>query len=270
MVVLITESPEEGSRAAARLVSRAIKNSPALRLGLAAGNTPTGLYRNLVLLHQSNELDFSLVRIFSLDEFIALPAGSPNSFRSFFHRHLLDHVNLDPAHLHLLNGQTDEDLGRYCSGYEQGIRDHGGIDLQILGVGRNGHVGFNEPGSSLHSRTRIILLSATTRRTFVRPFDRAEIPEWAMTMGVGTILESRALLLLAFGEQKASAVAKAVEGPLTASLPASAIQLHPFVILVLDQKAASSLKHKKHYQREASRADVLLPEWLRDGEGGVH
>lgn len=263
MVVLITKSPEEGSRTAARLVGRAIKNNPALRLGLAAGKTPTGLYSNLVSLHKSNDLDCSLVRIFSLDEFIGLPGGSPNNFHSFFRRHLLDHINTDPAHLHLLNGQTDEDMGTYCSDYEKIIQIHGGIDLQILGIGRNGHVGFNEPGSSLQSRTRISLLSATTRRSYVRLFGRTQVPEWAVTMGVGTILEARVLLLLAFGEQKAAAVAKAVEGPLTASLPASAIQLHPFVILVLDQKAASSLKHTKHYHREASRAEVQLPDWLR-------
>ena len=268
MVVLVTESPEQGSRAAARLVGRAIKNNPALRLGLAAGNTPTGLHRNLVRLYTSNDLDFSRVRIFSLDEFLRLPSADPNSFHSFLHHHLLDHINTDPAHLHLLNGQTDEDIGAYCSGYEKSIRDHGGIDLQILGIGRNGHLGFNEPGAGLHSRTRISLLSASTRRMTGRLFKQAQVPECAVTMGIGTILEARALLLLAFGEQKAAAVAKAIEGSLTASTPTSAIQLHPLVILVLDQKAASSLKHKNHYQREASRADMLLPDWLRNEKAG--
>ncbi len=263
MVALITDSVEEGSRAAARLVGQAIKNNPALRLGLAAGNTPTGLYRNLVDLHRSERLDFSQVGIFSLDEFLGLPSSSANSYHAFFHQHLLDHVNIDPTHLHLLNGQADEDIASYCSSYEQLIRDHGGIDLQILGIGRNGHLGFNEPGSSLNSRTRISLLSASTRRNMARLFNHAHVPEWAVTMGLGTIREARALLLLAFGKQKAAAVAKALEGPLSASTPASSMQLHPTSILVLDRKAASCLKGKEYYRREASQLKVLLPAWLR-------
>jgi glucosamine-6-phosphate deaminase len=261
-MVLITDSAEEGSRTAAHLVGRAITNHPRLRLGLAAGNTPTGLYRHLVSLHQSNRLDFSLVRIFSLDEFLGLPTRSPNTFRSFYQRHLLDHVNINPAHVHLLKAETDKEIGSYCESYERMIREQGGIDLQILGIGRNGHLGFNEPGSSLRSRTRMTFLSAATRRANAPHFNRETVPEWAVTMGLGTILEARVLLLLAFGEEKAVAVAKAVEGPLTASLPASALQLHSTPILILDPKAASRLKNKAYYRREAAGWEMLLPDWL--------
>jgi glucosamine-6-phosphate deaminase len=262
-MVLITDNAEEGSRTAARLVGQAIIHRPALRLGLAAGNTPTGLYRHLVSLHKSDQLDFSRVSIFGLDEFLGLPGHSPNSFRAFYQEHLLDHININPTHLHLLKGETDKEIGSYCDSYERMIREQGGIDLQILGIGRNGHLGFNEPGSSLRSRTRMTLLSAATRRANARQFNRENVPEWAVTMGLGTILEARVLLLLAFGEEKAAAVAKAVEGPLTTSVPASAVQLHPTAILILDRKAALRLKNTTYYRAEASRIQALLPDWLR-------
>src|SRR5215471_5695886 len=262
MLVLIKETAEEGSRTAASLIAQAIRKNPALRLGLAAGRTPTELYRNLVNLHRSAHLDFSRVRLFSLDELIGLSSDSPNSYRAFFHQHLVDHINIDRTHLHLLNGQPKEEIASYCACYEQLIREHGGIDLQILGIGRNGHVGFNEPGASLNSRTRSSLLSASTRRNLARVFDQAAVPEWAVTMGLGTIREARTLLLLAFGEQKAEAVAKAVEGPLSASIPASCIQLHSKAIVMLDREAAGLLRNQEYYQREASRLTVLLPEWF--------
>ncbi|HSE57221.1 MAG TPA: glucosamine-6-phosphate deaminase [Nitrospiraceae bacterium] len=242
MLVLIGESAEEAIRIAGSLVAQAIKKTPALRLGLAAGKTPIGLYRNLVDLHRATHLDFSHVRLFSLDEFMGLPRDSSNSYRAFFHQHLIDHINIDPAHLHLLNGPAEEDVASYCASYELLIRNQGGIDLQILGIGGNGHLGFNEPGSSLTSRTRLSLLSESTRRNLARVFDQAQVPEWAVTMGLGTIREARTLLLLAFGAHKAEVVAKALEGPLSASTPASSIQLHPGVILVLDREAAASLK----------------------------
>lgn len=263
MLVLITETVEEGSQTAARIVAQAIKKNPALRLGLAAGQSPIGLYRNLVNLHQSAQLDFSKVRIFSLDELLGLPRNSPHSYHTFFHQHLLSYVNADPTHLHLLNGQTDEVMDSYCACYERLIRDHGGIDLQILGIGRNGHLGFNEPGSSLNSRTRVSLLSVQTKGDFVRVFNQTPLPERGVTLGLGTIREAGALLLLAFGKHKAEAVANALEGPLSASNPASSIQLHPTAILVLDREAASSLKNQEYYRQEASQLKVVLPEWLR-------
>ncbi len=263
MAILITENAEEGSRTAARLVARAIRNRPALRLGLAAGHTPTKLYREFVRLCRSEKLDCSDVHLFSLDEWLGLPSDSPNSFRSFFHSHLLDHLDIDPNHVHLLSGQPGLDATASGAGYERLIRDHGGIDLQVLGIGRNGHLGFNEPGSSLCSRTRLSLLSEQTRQANAHLFAKGPVPEWAMTMGIGTILEAQLLLLLAFGKEKTAAVANAVEGPLTASTPASALQLHPAVIVVIDEEAAARLTNAAYYRREASHLETLLPDWLR-------
>jgi glucosamine-6-phosphate deaminase len=246
MQVLIRETAEEGSRIAAELVARAIRENPATRLGLAAGKTPIGLYGKLVELHQSNTLDFSSVHLFSLDEFIGLPSQSPNSYATFFHHYLVDHIPIERGHLHLLNGETTKDMVAYCAMYEQLIRNLGGIDLQILGVGLNGHLGFNEPGSSLDSRTRLTLLSASTRENLVRDFNRAPVPEWAITMGLGTIREARALLVLAFGPHKAEIIAKSVEEPVSASIPASCIQLHSNVTVLLDREAASSLTNQAY------------------------
>ncbi len=263
MLVLITETFEDASRTAARLVSRAIINNPALRLGLAAGNTPIEMYRNLVDLHRSTHLDFHRVRIFSLDELLGLPGNSPKTYHAFFHQHLLDHINVDPAHLHLLDGQTQVNITSYCASYERLIKDYGGIDLQILGIGHNGHLGFNEPGSSLNSRTRVSLLSTQTRRNLTQSFEPSWVPETAVTMGLGTIREARVLLLLAFGEEKAEAIAKAIEGPLSAATPASSIQLHTSTIVVLDRNAASALTNQEYYLQEAAQLAVLLPESLR-------
>ena len=214
-------------------------------------------------LHQTGGLDFSAVHLFSLDELVGLPSHSPNSYGAFFRRHLVDHIPFDPAHLHLLNGETKENMTSYCATYEQRIRNLGGIDLQILGVGRNGHLGFNEPGSSLDSRTRLSLLSPSTREDLAWGVDHAPVPEWAVTLGLGTILEARALLLLAFGPDKAEVIAKSVEGSVSASVPASCIQLHSTVILLLDREAASSLISQDSYHQEASHLTGLLPEWLR-------
>ncbi|HWF60357.1 MAG TPA: glucosamine-6-phosphate deaminase [Nitrospira sp.] len=274
MLVLITETPEEGSRIAGRLVAQAIKQTPALRLGLAAGNTPIGLYQNLVDLHRTTRLDFAHVRLFSLDEFIGLPSDSPNSYHRFFHQHLLDHVNFDPAHLHLLNGQAEQDIVSYCVSYERLIRNQGGIDLQILGIGQNGHLGFNEPGSSLNSRTRRSLLSASTKYNLARAFDSESVPEWAVTMGLGAIREAQTLLLLALGAHKAEIVAKALEGPLSAFIPASSIQLHPSVVLVLDRHAAGSLNNQDYYLQQSSQVMennhwFLEPSFMQVAQTGL-
>ncbi|MDF0673756.1 MAG: glucosamine-6-phosphate deaminase [Nitrospira sp.] len=193
------------------------------------------MYRNLVDLHRTTRLDFSHVRLFSLDEFIGLPSDSPHSYHILFHQHLLDHVNIDQSHLHLLNGQA-EDMASYCVSYERLIRNQGGINLQILGIGQNGHLGFKEPGSSLNSRTERCFLSASTKHKLVRVFESEPVPEWSVTMGLGTIRAARTLLLLAFGAHKAEVVAKSLEGPLSAFIPASSIQLHPNVVLVLDRE----------------------------------
>lgn len=262
MLVVITDTIEQGHRTAASLVEQAIKKNPTLRFGLAAGNTSVGFYQALVHLHRSTHLDFSGLEFFSLDEFIGLPSNSSNSYDAFFHQHLFRHVNANPDNIHLLKGEAQGDILSYCHSYEQLIHDRGGIDVQLLGVGINGHLAFNEPMSSFRSRTRVCLLSAETRKTLSRTFNETAVPEWAVTMGLGTIAEARTLLMLAFGKEKAKVIAQAVEGPLTAAIPASSIQLHPNAVVILDPEAAGDLKFKKYYQQQSSHLAMLLPHGL--------
>jgi glucosamine-6-phosphate deaminase len=262
MLVVITDTIEEGHRTAASLVAQSIKKNPTLRLGLAAGTTPIGVYQSLVDLHRSTHLDFSGVEFFSLDEFLGLPTGSSMSYEAFFHQHLFRHVNANLDNIHLLKGEPQGDIISYCHSYEQLIHDRGGIDVQLLGIGINGHLAFNEPMSSFRSRTRVSLLSAETRETLSRTFNETAVPEWALTMGLGTIAEARTLLMLAFGKEKAKVIAQAVEGPLTATVPASSIQLHPNAVVILDPEAAGDLKFKSYYQQQSSHLAMLLPRGL--------
>jgi glucosamine-6-phosphate deaminase len=262
MLVLITETIEQGHRTAASLIGQSIKKNPTLRLGLAAGKTTIGVYQSLADLHRSTHLDFSGVEFFSLDEFLGPPSSNSYSYDAFFHQHLFRHINANPDNIHLLKGEPPGDMIAYCHSYERLIHDRGGIDVQLLGIGINGHLAFNEPMSSFRSRTRVSLLNAETRETLSRTFNETEVPEWALTMGLGTIAEARALLLLAFGKEKAKAIAQAVEGPLTAAIPASSIQLHPNAVVILDQEAAGDLKFKKYYQQQSSHLAMLLPHGL--------
>ncbi len=262
MLVVITETIEEGHRTAASLVAQSIKKNPILRFGLAAGHIPIGVYQGLVDLHRSTHLHFSGVEFFSLDELLGLPSGSSMSYEAFFHQHLFRHVNANPDNIHLLKGKPQGDITSYCHSYEQLIHDRGGIDVQLLGVGINGHLAFNEPMSSFRSRTRVCLLSAETRETLSRTFNETAVPEWAVTIGLGTIAEARALLMLAFGQEKAKIIAQAIEGPLTAAIPASSIQLHPNAVVILDPEAAGDLKYKKYYRQQSSHLAMLLPRGL--------
>lgn len=262
MLVVITDTIEQGHQAAASLVGQAIKKNPTLRLGLAAGNTPIGVYQSLVDLHRSTHLDFSGVEFFSLDEFLGLPSGSLMSYEAFFHQHLFRHIKADPAHIHLLKGEPHGDIVSYCHSYERLIHDRGGIDVQLLGIGANGHLAFNEPMSSFRSRTRMCLLSPETRENLSRTFNETQVPEWAVTMGLGTIGEAQTLLMLAFGKEKAEAIGQAVEGPLRVAIPASSIQLHPNVVVILDPAAAGALKFKTYYRQQASHLAMLLPRNL--------
>ena len=262
MLVVIAETIEQGHQTAASLVGQAIKKNPTLRLGLAAGNTPIGFYQGLVHLHRSTHLDFSGVEFFSLDEFLGLPLDSSMSYGAFFREYLLRHVNADPAHIHLLKGEAQGDMISYCHSYERLIHDRGGIDVQLLGVGVNGHLAFNEPMSGFGSRTRVCLLSAETRETLSRTFKETSVPEWAVTMGLGTIAEARTLLMMAFGKEKAKAIAQALEGPLAAAIPASSVQLHPNAVVILDPEAAADLKCKSYYRQQSSHLDMLLPGGL--------
>jgi glucosamine-6-phosphate deaminase len=212
-------------------------------LGLPTGSTPVGLYRELVRLHREAGLDFSRVVTFNLDEYFPMQPDDAQSYRRWMQETFFDHVNLPPQNIHVPDGTiSPEEADDYCARYEQKIRRAGGIDLQVLGIGRTGHIGFNEPGSTRHSRTRLVTLDPVTRRDAASSFYGEEnVPHQALTMGVGTILDARKIVLLAFGEHKAPIVLKAVEGPVTESVTASFLRQHPDAVFLLDQAAAAEL-----------------------------
>lgn len=210
-------------------------------LGLAAGATPMPVYRELIRLYRQG-LSFAGVVTFNLDEYYPMSPSSPHSYCRFMRDHFLDHVDLDPANVHELDGSLRvHRIAKLCERYEQAITAAGGIDLQLLGIGRNGHIGFNEPGSPRASRTRLVTLDAVTRRDAQESFGQDAVPRQAITMGIGSILRARRILLLAAGAHKAGIVADAVEGAVTEKVPASFLQEHPDVSIYLDQTAAARL-----------------------------
>ena len=248
MEIIIQLTHEAASLAAARIIARLVRDKPNAVLGLATGGTPMFLYRELMRLHHEEKLDFSRVTTFNLDEYIGLSPEHPASYHSFMHENFFRHINIKPEHIHIPDGMA-KDVPAFCNAYEEKIRAAGGIDLQILGIGTDGHIGFNEPSSSLASRTRIKTLTPQTRRDNARFFGgESEVPHHVITMGVGTTMDARQVLLLAFGAHKARAVAEAVEGPVTASVPASVLQLHPVAKALLDEPSASELKRSDYYR----------------------
>jgi glucosamine-6-phosphate deaminase len=248
MEVLITNNYEELSRKAARIVAKVLNAKPNAVLGLATGSTPLGLYRELIRLHKDEGLDFSQVTSFNLDEYVGLTRDHPQSYHYFMHENLLKHINIPKQNVYIPSGTTDN-YDAFCRWYEQRIVDSGGIDLQILGIGSDGHIAFNEPSSSLGSRTRIKTLARRTIEDNARFFDSPEqVPIYAITMGVGTILEARKLILLASGKNKAPAIAATVEGPVTSMCTASALQLHRDASVLVDREAAGCLKMLDYYE----------------------
>ena len=218
--------------------SRTAQGRPCV-LGLATGRTPVGTYAELVRMHREEGLDLSGVVTFNLDEFEGLDPRDPGSFRAFMAEHLFDHVNVSPANIHLLPSDAGADWERACAAFEQAIRDAGGIDLQVLGVGLNGHIGFNEPGSAADSRTRRVTLDPVTRESYARSLGRPA-PTHALTMGIGTILEARSLRAIVLGAHKASIVAELLDGAPRPEVPASYLHGHPDVRLMADLAAASA------------------------------
>jgi len=248
MEVIIQDSYEEISRQAARIVARTLYSKPNAVLGLATGSTPLGLYKELIRMHKEEALDFSRVTTFNLDEYVGLRKQHTQSYHYFMHENLFKHVNISQQNIYIPSGTTNN-YQAFCAWYEQQIEKCGGIDLQILGIGSDGHVAFNEPGSSLGSRTRIKTLTKQTIEDNARFFDSAdEVPVYSITMGVGTILEARQIILLANGANKAKAVAGAIEGPVTSMCTASALQMHRDTLFLLDQEAAGDLKMTEYYQ----------------------
>ncbi len=238
---------EEVSVAVARDIGALIRERAALGrtavLGLATGSTPVSIYAELVRMHREDGLSFRNVVTFNLDEYYPMRPDSLQSYRRFMQEHLFDHVDIDPAGIHIPDGTVPpEDVPAFTRGYEDAIRAAGGVDLQLLGIGRTGHIGFNEPGSAADSRTRLIALDRVTRLDAASDFFGEEfVPRRAITMGVGTILDARRVVLIAFGEHKAAVVAQAVEGPVTPKIAASYLQRHPNAEVVLDLAGAAEL-----------------------------
>ena len=248
MEVIIQPSPEDCAALGARIIGKLVKQKADTVLGLATGSTPLPLYGELVRLHRDGKLDFSGVTSFNLDEYIGLSGDHPCSYRYFMQQELFKDINIESDRTYVPDGLAD-DIARHCLAYEQAILDCGGIDLQILGLGTDGHIGFNEPGSSLGSRTRIKTLTGKTREDNARFFDTIdEVPRHCITMGVATIMDCRQILLFAFGEGKAEIIAKAIEGPVSAMVPASILQMHPDVTIFIDEAAAGSLKNREYYR----------------------
>ena len=236
-------SPRAAARALAAAVASALRAKPRLVLGLPTGRTPILLYDELIALHRAHAVDFSRATTFNLDEFVGLPATHPSSYRAFMQRHLFDHVNLPRRRIHFLNGAA-RDIAGECARYERAIARAGGLDLLILGLGTNGHIGFNEPDTALIARTHRAALSAATRRANAALFGHRvrAVPREALSMGMATILHARRIVLLATGRTKARCVERTINGPLTPRTPASFLQLHRDVEVWVDRAAASRLR----------------------------
>ena len=248
MRVIVEPNPPAVARAGACFVADLIRRKPTCVLGLATGSTPLGLYAELIRMHREEGLDFSRVVSFNLDEYVGLAPTHPQSYRFFMQKNLFDQINIDVRNTHVPDGRAFH-FDVFCEQYEKLIRDEGGIDLQVLGIGSDGHIAFNEPGSSLGSRTRLKTLTAETVRDNARFFGSEEaVPRLAITMGVGTILEARKIILLANDKKKAAAVAAAIEGPVTSMNTASALQLHRDTMAILEREAASALKMLDYYE----------------------
>jgi glucosamine-6-phosphate deaminase len=255
--VVILPDADEVARLAAERIAALVRRRPDAVLGLATGSSPTGIYARLAAEVAAGRLDLSRASGFALDEYVGIPVEHPESYASVIRRTVTEPLGLDPARVHVPDGRA-ADLAAAAEDYDRAIAAAGGVDLQLLGIGANGHIGFNEPTSSFASRTRIKTLSSRTRADNARFFDSAEeVPTHCLTQGLGTILEARELLLVAQGEAKADAVAAAVEGPLSSMCPASALQLHRRAAVLVDEEAAARLALADYYRHTYAHK----PEW---------
>ncbi len=257
MEVIIQPDPQAASAVAARIISHTLRDKPNAVLGLATGSTPILLYNELVRMHRAGYLDFSQVTTFNLDEYVGLQPAHPASYYSFMFEHLFNHINVKRENINIPNGLAD-DIPGHCRAYEERIKACGGIDLQILGVGTEGHIGFNEPTSSLGSRTRSKTLTPRTRFDNAPYFgSESKVPRHVITMGIGTIMEARTVVLIAYGSSKANAIAQTVEGPVSSMMPASILQMHPVAKVITDEAAASQLRNTSYYRWVYEQK----PEW---------
>jgi glucosamine-6-phosphate deaminase len=242
MRVIVCKDSEEMSRVAAQIFADRIRKKPNCVLGLATGGTPVKMYKELIRMCKEEKLDFSKVISYNLDEYLGLSGDHDQSYRYFMNDNLFNHVNIKKENTHVLNGRA-KDAAAECKAYEEAIKKAGGIDIQLLGIGSNGHIAFNEPGSPKNSRTRVVDLTQKTIEDNARFFaSKDDVPRKALSMGNGTILEAREIVLIADKTSKADAIAKSIEGPVTEQVPASLLQPHKNVTFVIDKDAASKLK----------------------------
>ncbi len=248
MEVVVVPTPEDAVPIVADAYTRLLTRKPDAVLGLATGSTPLGVYGELIRRHREQGLSFAAAQAFNLDEYVGLPAGHPELYRTFIEREFTSHVDFAEGAVHGPDGLAD-DLTRAAADYERQIADAGGIDLQILGIGADGHLAFNMPMSSLASRTRLKTLTTKTRTDNARFFggDITQVPRHCLTQGLGTIMESRHAVMLGFGKHKAQAVAECVEGAVSSRWPASILQMHPHATVVVDEDAASQLRFTGYY-----------------------
>lgn len=248
MEIIIQPTPEAASVVGAHITAKLVREKSDAVLGLATGSTPVRLYKELIRMHREEDLDFSRVTTFNLDEYIGLAPEHPASYHHFMWENFFAHINIDKSRVHIPDGLA-KDVPTFCKQYEKQIAAAGGIDLQILGIGTDGHIGFNEQTSSLASRTRIKTLTPQTRKDNAQFFANSEdVPFHVITMGVGTIMETRQVLLFAFSEKKARTIAEAVEGAISAMNPASVLQLHPVAKFLIDEPAAAQLSKLDYYR----------------------
>tara|TARA_B100000700_G_C14982168_1_gene826969 strand:+ start:360 stop:1154 length:795 start_codon:yes stop_codon:yes gene_type:complete len=258
MQIVILKDATEVARYGADLFVAQLKKQPASTLGLATGSTPVALYQNLIEKNQQGDISFSQVTSFNLDEYLGLDGSHPQSYRFFMNEQLFDHIDIAKERTHVPPGDAQDPIAA-CQEYEARILAAGGIDIQLLGIGRNGHIGFNEPSSGLTSRTRVKTLTKATIDDNARFFSEDEYqPHLSITMGIGTILDAKKVVLLATGENKAAAIKATVEGPLTASCPASALQVHRDAVIVIDEAAASELADVDFYKHIEAENQKLL------------
>ena len=254
MKIILTATPQQGALLAARIFIAQLQRQPASVLGLATGSTPIPLYRELVQAHVRGVLSFSRVQCFNLDEYVGLPPEHPQSYQYFMRAHLFKHVDIPATNYHLPDGMAPN-LAMEVQAYERAIVAAGGIDMQLLGIGQNGHIGFNEPGCALDGRTHVEDLTQQTINDNARLFfnnDIAAVPKRALTMGVGTIMDARQCVLLAFGHNKAKVIAGMLEGPITNNNPASILQKHPNVHVIVDAAAAALIQKRTLITTEPS------------------
>lgn len=243
MELVVRDSKQSVAQEAANRITALVHSSPSAHLGLATGATQQGIYRLLIEAHRLGLVNFRDVRFFMLDEYVGVPPSSATSFQHVLITDFLSHVGSEPRALETLEGMA-QDLAAEADRYEAALRDAGGVDLQLLGIGTNGHIGFNEPGSAFDSRTRVVELHPDTLESNAHYFDSAHsVPASAISQGVGTIMEASSILLMATGEPKATAIASMIDGPVSPDCPASILQLHPQVTVIVDTAAASLLHH---------------------------